>query len=136
VDIPALSNQSPDNLAAICSFRTFIFNRWRGEMTAGKLQSSKAPTTVVMSPMIASTTCLATHCTRYRGILLKRNSLPLGAYSSISLGQYGGPRGGGRAPSSLYESISGCMRICSARVGVAHRPLVPAIPTGGWGRRL
>jgi hypothetical protein len=31
----------------------------------------------------------------YRGTLLMRNSLPLGAYSSICLGPYGGPRGRG-----------------------------------------
>ena len=31
----------------------------------------------------------------YRGTTLIRNSLPLGTYSSICLGPYGGPRGGG-----------------------------------------
>ena len=31
-----------------------------------------------------------------RGTSLIRNSLPLGTYSSICLGPYSGPRGGGR----------------------------------------
>ena len=30
--------------------------------TAGKLHAEKAPSTVVMSPLMASRTCLATHC--------------------------------------------------------------------------
>ena len=35
------------------------------------------------------------HTRPYRGTLPIRNSLPLGTYSSICIGPYGGPRGGG-----------------------------------------
>ena len=51
------------------------------------------------------------HPAPYRRASLIRNSFLLGTYSSICLGPYGGPRGGGRFPMSevaLYRKPSRC----------------------------
>ena len=61
----------------------------------------------------------------YRGTSIIRNSLSQGTYSSICLGPYGGPRGGGRflmSEVTLYRSPGVINATCKSCLGMRSDP--------------